>query len=319
MLLHHSPILLSWHPAMTRYATSLSITTFLDATLQESGLPGWQQRYMRTAAGDFEGSVTRIDFGPVILLDERMNLGVVQWSAPPPGTIVLAFLPDGGDRRMNGVPVGGMALLQRGGAEVMVNGRQDTRGVMIQLESAAFLLPERLFRRGPIVTLPMTASMDDTARFVETILVSAAGNIRFSPSEFRKTMGEILIAKIQRILDEFGDPVHTAPLGIDQAVRIVAQAEWAFKNHEADDLTVAVMAEALHISQRELREAFSTLLDITPREWLLVRKLDAVHRQLLKGGDQSLTRLALDHGFGHLGRFAAYYERLFGRLPSDER
>lgn len=304
---------------MNRYATSLSITTFLDATLQETGLPGWHQRYMRTVAGDFEGSVTRIDFGPVVLIDERMNLGVIQWSAPPPGTLVLGFLPDGENWRMNGVPVGGKALLQRGGAEIMVNSQQGTRGVVVQIESAAFLLPERLFHRGPIVTLPMTAAMDDAARLIETILVSAAGNIRFSPSEFRRTMGEILIAKIQSVLDQFDEPGRAMPLSADQALRIVENAERIFRTREADDLTVALMAEALHISQRELREAFATALGTTPREWLLLRKLDAVHRQLLKGGNQPLTRLALDHGFGHLGRFAAYYERLFGCLPSAER
>lgn len=304
---------------MNLYAASLSITTFLDPALQETGLPGWDQRYMRTIAGEYEGSVTRIDFGPIVVLDERMNLGVIQWSAPPPGTIVLGFMPDVENLRMNGVSVGGLAMLQRGGAEVMVNSPQQTRGVVVQLDSAAFVLPDGLFRRDPIVTLPMTPAMVDTARFIETILDSAAGNIRFSPSEFGRTMGEILIAKVQRVLDEFGDPTRATPLGMDQAVRIVEQAERVFSAHQAEDLTVASMAESLHVSQRELREAFSTALGATPREWLLLRKLDAVHRQLLKGGDQSMTRLALDHGFGHLGRFAAYYERLFGRLPSNVR
>ncbi|MGZ9810806.1 helix-turn-helix domain-containing protein [Pseudoroseicyclus sp. H15] len=304
---------------MNLHATSLSITTYLDPTLQETGLRGWDQRYMRTVAGEFEGSVTRIDFGPVVMLDERMNLGVIQWSAPPPGTIVLGFMPAADNPRMNGVPVGGMAMLQRGGAEVMVNSPQHTRGVVIQLDSSAFVLPDRLFHRSPIVLHPMTAGMDDTARFIETILVSAAGNICFSPSEFGRMMGEVLVARVQRVLDEFGDSAQATPLGIDQAVRIVEQAERAFTAHQAEGLTVATMAEALHISQRQLREAFSTALSTTPREWLLLRKLDAVHRQLLKGGDQSLTRLALDSGLGHLGRFAAYYERLFGRLPSAER
>ncbi|SIL00467.1 helix-turn-helix domain-containing protein [Mycobacteroides abscessus subsp. abscessus] len=35
--------------------------------------------------------------------------------------------------------------------------------------------------------------------------------------------------------------------------------------------------------------------------------------------DLSVTQVALDHGFSHMGRFAAQYRAAFGLSPSDER
>jgi len=31
----------------------------------------------------------------------------------------------------------------------------------------------------------------------------------------------------------------------------------------------------------------------------------------------NVTAIALDHGFGHLGRFSAYYRQRFGELPRE--
>lgn len=44
-------------------------------------------------------------------------------------------------------------------------------------------------------------------------------------------------------------------------------------------------------------------------------RLDAARQRLLSGDLVSVTEVAFEYGFGHLGRFSSYYQMRFGELP----
>ena len=54
---------------------------------------------------------------------------------------------------------------------------------------------------------------------------------------------------------------------------------------------------------------------MTPMEVVRNRRLDAVHSRLLIDPHASVTETAMNFGFGHLGRFSAYYDARFKELP----
>ncbi|QBE61796.1 AraC family transcriptional regulator [Pseudoduganella lutea] len=54
---------------------------------------------------------------------------------------------------------------------------------------------------------------------------------------------------------------------------------------------------------------------MTPMEVVRNRRLDAVHSRLRVDPHASVTETAMNFGFGHLGRFSAYYEARFQELP----
>ncbi len=78
------------------------------------------------------------------------------------------------------------------------------------------------------------------------------------------------------------------------------------------------LAAATGVAAATLRRHFRHYLKQSPQAYIRAEKLDAVHDVLRRAGlNQSVTDIALQYGFNHLGRFADYYRRRHGELPSE--
>ncbi|MEB0207243.1 AraC family transcriptional regulator [Pseudomonas sp. CCC3.1] len=73
------------------------------------------------------------------------------------------------------------------------------------------------------------------------------------------------------------------------------------------------------MSQRSLYVLFERELGVTPLQHIRQRKLARIHACLSDPSCtvRSLTELALDYGFLHLGRFSDSYRQQYGELPSS--
>jgi AraC-like DNA-binding protein len=105
----------------------------------------------------------------------------------------------------------------------------------------------------------------------------------------------------------------TPALGI-QRIRMVE--EW-IDAHLADPVTLGRLCAVAGVGDRYLESAFRAHRGQTPLQFVMARRLAWVRRSLLesKPGD-SITQLAHDAGFVHLGRFAARYRRSYCESPS---
>lgn len=103
--------------------------------------------------------------------------------------------------------------------------------------------------------------------------------------------------------------------------RLARRAEAWMREHLAEAVQVTDACLALRVSRRELEYAFRWTFDTSPRDFLQALRLNAIRRALqIDGGDQgAVSRLALDHGITHFGRFAENYRALFGENPSETR
>jgi AraC-like DNA-binding protein len=99
---------------------------------------------------------------------------------------------------------------------------------------------------------------------------------------------------------------------------VVAAATEIMRDQAGARLTVAEIARQVGVSERSLQLSFRRQLGLSPREQLRDLRLDQVRRELLMTGaeEKSVSRIAADWGFVHLGRFAASYRRKFGENPS---
>ncbi|BCG24780.1 transcriptional regulator [Pseudomonas tohonis] len=103
-----------------------------------------------------------------------------------------------------------------------------------------------------------------------------------------------------------------------QAASFERIAEHIERNLKQDISSEELAAQA-QMSLRSLYALFERHAGTTPRNYIRLKKLERIHACL---GDpdccvRSITELALDYGFLHLGRFSENYKAQFGELPSD--
>jgi transcriptional regulator GlxA family with amidase domain len=99
---------------------------------------------------------------------------------------------------------------------------------------------------------------------------------------------------------------------------LALRAEAWLRQNLAEPPTIALLCEALGVSERTLHEAFRKHLDTTPKAYAKTLRLNAARQDLLRGAaKRRVTDVALDWGFLHFGWFSQDYRRLFGETPSQ--
>lgn len=83
-------------------------------------------------------------------------------------------------------------------------------------------------------------------------------------------------------------------------------------------ISLGQLTQVTGIAPATLNKHFSNFMGQSPIKYVLNEKLKAVNIILNSNElDLSVTDIALNFGFNHLGRFSEYYKRKFGELPSD--
>ena len=102
------------------------------------------------------------------------------------------------------------------------------------------------------------------------------------------------------------------------ATDLVNRAEEYMQAHLEKVISIFDLLRICNCSRCVLFSAFSTARGYTPMEFLTEQRLHRAHEKLLKARlEDSVTNIALDCGFNHLGRFSQLYRKRFGELPSE--
>ena len=130
-----------------------------------------------------------------------------------------------------------------------------------------------------------------------------------------------LSATLTRIAATAISGEHLAPRVRDASVSrtaIVWRANEYLDSRQAEPVYIADLCAATGSSERTLRYAFLDVYGVGPNRYLQLRRLHAA-RRILRGrpAPTSVTKVATELGFWDIGRFAEYYRRLFGELPSE--
>jgi AraC-like DNA-binding protein len=124
---------------------------------------------------------------------------------------------------------------------------------------------------------------------------------------------EFLSDLVLRSAPAFGDE-RTLPAA---CIR-VRMAEEIMRERSDQPLSMAAVAREVGVGLRSLQLAFMEARAMGPRDVLLRLRLERARERLLTAGPaDTVTSIALDCGFAHLGRFPAAYRTAFGELPTE--
>ncbi len=89
------------------------------------------------------------------------------------------------------------------------------------------------------------------------------------------------------------------------------------RQHLAQPLTPADLADAFHVSLRTLQRRLKAGLDTSPQDLVLAARLEAA-RELLREGRWRVGEVAARVGFDDLSHFSRRYRQAYGHPPSEE-
>lgn len=102
--------------------------------------------------------------------------------------------------------------------------------------------------------------------------------------------------------------------------RVLRRALEFLEAYPREPLTVEQLCLASASSLSTLERAFKEHFGVSPKRYLMLSRFSGVRRSLLGGENtRSITDVANEWGFWHMGKFAADYKRIFGQLPSQAR
>lgn len=98
----------------------------------------------------------------------------------------------------------------------------------------------------------------------------------------------------------------------------VERARAYIRKHLTEPIRLLDLCKHSYVQQRSLEYGFREVVGLSPMAYVKVLRLAAVRRRLLLGPlrSSSISQVALDSGFHHLGQFASDYKRFFLESPS---
>ncbi len=295
-------------------------------------LAAWDQDYVQTSPGMFQGQVRELFDGPLQAFEEVANCATSQRCRPWQGGVWLGLSvlehPEG--LRLMGRPLRGHELMIADGSEAFdlqvpaghglyglvfdpwelldhVRNRDQTdtpasRGAGVRIQPLT-----------PTQRLRLVGLLREVLRSLEAdpgVLHHAASRRGLRQALFT-VLADTLMPAVQ------SDAVTPRQLRRQDVVR---RARELVTERPQEFLGVESLCAQLHVTRRTLQNCFQESLGISPASYLRLVRLNAVRRELRQAAaDQTIGDVAARWGFWHMGHFSHDYKALFGETPSHTR
>jgi excisionase family DNA binding protein len=138
-------------------------------------------------------------------------------------------------------------------------------------------------------------------------LLEVPRNVRDLQSRFFETLSGCIS---QRAATVRAGRIESRPEPVRRAID--------FAERSSAPITARRLAAAASVSQRTLQDLFRERLGVSPGVYLRRLRLNKAHRALAAAhpGSTTVSKIAMDWGFPHTGRFSVTYRQMFDEMPS---
>lgn len=100
--------------------------------------------------------------------------------------------------------------------------------------------------------------------------------------------------------------------------QVIQKVLYYIENHFRDPIGNKDFAKISNLSVRQIERKFKQILGKTPKQYLLEKRLETAHQELLKGRSK-ISDIAMDYGFFDHSHFTKFYRRYYKKNPKSSR
>ena len=137
-------------------------------------------------------------------------------------------------------------------------------------------------------------------------------------TELARSLEHSLVEGMRATLSTYAVENHPDTLSRSHS-QLIAKRFCALVQAGADrQLNMSEISRKIGVSGRTLRLACQVQLGVSPRQYVMLRRMQAARRALQKADPEisRVTDVATELGFWELGRFSVNYRHMFGEMPS---
>jgi AraC-like DNA-binding protein len=303
-----------------------AVTTFSEPCDFQRTIRGTDLRVVLNTPGDYHAELTRIDLHPLWIQDSWQSLGQIVHFALPRDRVAVHFLADAHHAPvfLDGMEVSSDDLIcYCPGAEHHF--RTVSRSSWMSMSLPMAVLAEiGLTVAGQAIAAPRVTRLirlpPSLMARLRSLHESAAHLARNTPDILAhlgvaKAVEQQLIHTMVACLT--ADAAMPVTRRLVDSGAVMRRFESAVLSRQYEPIYLPELCAELGVSDRTLRLHCQEHLGMSPYRYLWLRRMHLVHRALALAEPalSSVTAIALDHGFGELGRFAVEYRKLFGETP----
>ena len=102
---------------------------------------------------------------------------------------------------------------------------------------------------------------------------------------------------------------------VSQSNAVITKVVNYIKEHVREPLTVQSLCDSLFISPSYLHYCFTKYLNVTPKQYIMVQKLQLAQQALVNA--ENPTKVCREFGFHNYSTFYRNYQKIYGCRPSD--
>ena len=305
---------------------SSAVHTFTDPDDYAERVRGMTVDLMVTERGRFAGKIIRIDLHRLWMQRLSDNLQRVAHAVGAPERAIMTFrtkpgpsqLADGAEMHPNAIirHCRGHDYRQRSAGSASLGGMSLPMEEMASGE-VVFAGCDLTPPKDPLIVTPLPSAMAKLQQ-----LHAAAGKLAEDAPEIIANP-EVARGLEQALIEALVGCLGNGEVRDDRSAQrrhslIMRRFRRAVEENPDQPLYIPELCAAIGVSDRTLRVCCQEQLGMSPKRYLLLRRMHLARRALRDGspGMTTVTEIATQYGFWQFGRFAGEYKSLFGEAPS---